>query len=198
MNMQQHGDVAATYVAEQFEAADLGAPFKVVLHDAVKVTKNNATGAIILYSIPDLDGLIAEVVVSRTLHPRKLSGSDIKFIRKALSMKQKDLAAKLDLSVEHLSRCETGALPFAPASEKLLRILSLKSALKLHKIKPGASKTRLEEAVDKVFDVITPQPVFDADDRLVFHFYRRPRDLEEAGSDCHGDGPWEEEKKQVA
>lgn len=198
MNMHQHGVGASTCVADQFEATDLGAPFKVVLHDAVKVTKDAVTGEMLAYAIPDLEGLIAVVVISRALHPRKLGGADIKFIRKALSMKQKDLAAKLELSAEHLSRCETGALPMAPSSEKLLRILSLKSATKLHKMKPGSARTTLEDAVDRVFDAIKTQPVFDATDGLTFHFYRARPEIDGCGPHTPDEGLWEEEVKQVA
>lgn len=198
MNTNQHGVGASTYVAEEFEATDLGAPFKVVLHGAVKVKKDTETGNLVSYSIPDLEGLIAVIVISRTLHPRKLCGPDIKFIRKALVMKQKELADKLELSVEHLSRCETGAVPMSPATEKLLRILSLKSAMKLHKMKPGAAKTTLEDAMDRVFDAIKSQPVFDADDELAFHFYRARHDNSGAGPQDDGGELWEEEGKQAA
>lgn len=198
MNMIQHGVGASTCVAKAFEATDLGAPFKVMLHDAVKITEDAATGKMLSYSIPDLDGLIAVVVISRALHPRKLGGADIKFIRKALSMKQKELAAKLELTAEHLSRCETGTLPVAPSTEKLLRILSLKSAMKLHKLKSGEMKKSLEDAVDRVFDAIKPQPVFDVADELTFHFYRPRCDAGDCGDGGSVKGPWEEEVKQVA
>ena len=37
------GHVASARVADEFEAVDLGAPFKVILHKAVRVTKTDHT-----------------------------------------------------------------------------------------------------------------------------------------------------------
>jgi DNA-binding transcriptional regulator YiaG len=198
MNMIQHGVGASTYVADQFEAQDIGAPFKVILHNAVKVRKNEETGELVSYSIPDLEGLIVAVVISRILHPRKLFGADIKFIRKAICLKQKDLASKLEMSTEHVSRCETGALVMSPSSEKLLRILSLKSAMKLHKMKSCTAKTNIEDALDQLFDAIKPLPVFDVDDVLEFHFYRARPSSDGAGSHDSDDGLWEQNEKHAA
>ena len=43
MMITQHGgSEGKTYVVDQFEAKDLGAPFKVILHKAVRVTHNPA------------------------------------------------------------------------------------------------------------------------------------------------------------
>src|SRR5690242_459562 len=129
MKLVQHGGETVTRVVDRFEASDLGAPFKVVLNHSVKVTYDVATGEVVSYKIPDLDGLLWAVVITRILHPRKLFGADIKFIRKALGLKQKELASKIDLTIEHLSRCETNTLVMSPGSEKLFRIFALKSAL---------------------------------------------------------------------
>jgi transcriptional regulator with XRE-family HTH domain len=194
MKIVQHGVGASTYVAEEFEAEDIGAPFKIVLHKAVKVTKNDQTGKIVSYAIPDLDGLIAAVVITRILHPRKLFGADIKFIRKAISLKQKELASKLEMSTEHLSRCETGAVVMAASSEKLLRILSLKYAIKLHSMKSGEMKTKFEDAVDRLFDAIKPTPVHDVEDILELHFYRPRASRADVGPHDSDDGPWEADK----
>jgi DNA-binding transcriptional regulator YiaG len=176
-------------VSVRFEAIDIGAPFKVVLHGAVRVTEDEATGKQLGYAIPDLEGLIAAVVISRVLHPRKLFGADIKFIRKAISLKQKDLASKLEMTPEHLSRCETDALPMASSSEKLFRILSLKSAMKLHTVKSGA--TTIEDALDRVFDRIKPVAVHDASDVLELHFLRARPTSDGAGSHDPEEGLWE-------
>lgn len=193
MKMVQHGVGASTYVADEFEAEDIGAPFKVVLHDAVKVTVNEF-GECLSYAIPDLEGLIAAVVIARILHARKLFGADIKFIRKAICLKQKDLASKLEMSPEYLSRCETGANVMAPSSEKLLRILSLKSAIKLHKMKACDAKTTIEDALDCLFDAIKPLPVYDVEDTLELHFCRPRMGSNGAGTDDTDDGLWEPEK----
>lgn len=194
MYVVQHGGAVETRVVEKFEAKDLGAPFKVVLNDAVRVSFDKTTGEAVSYSIPDLDGLLGTIVITRILHARKLSGADIKFVRKALGVKQKDLAGKLELSVEHLSRCETGTLPMSPGSEKLLRIFALKTALKIDKLKACEEKTKLEDALDSVFDGMKPAAAYDVKDELVFHFYRvRPTKHESPGEDLPpDDGHWKD------
>jgi transcriptional regulator with XRE-family HTH domain len=50
-----------------------------------------------------------------------LSGKEVKFIRKALDMKQKDFAEAMDLSAEHVSRWENDHNGVGGASEKLVR-----------------------------------------------------------------------------
>jgi len=193
MNVIQHEKEYDTCFAECFEATDLGAPFKVILHNSVKVKLGN-TDEILSYTIPDLDGLIRAVVITRILHPRKLLGADLKFIRKAVSLKQKDAASKIEMSPEHLSRCEASGpngLVMSPSGDKLFRILTLKTALKLHRIKACDKKTKLEDALDRLFDGIKPVSVFNIDDDLEFHFHRsRPSN---SLGDCNEDeGQWDD------
>lgn len=199
MKTLRQGVVAAsTCVAEQFEAKDLGAPFKVILHHAVTVKKDEKTGAVLSYKIPDLEGLIRVVVMSRVLHPRKLTGPDLKFVRKGIEMKQKDLASKIEISVEHLSRCETGALPMSPSSEKLFRIFALRTAAKLHKMKACEAKTKLEDALDELFDGFKPVSVFDVDDVLELHFSRGKAAEDAPSSPETETGAWERQCRAAA
>ncbi|MBZ9886411.1 hypothetical protein LB559_00430 [Mesorhizobium sp. BR1-1-3] len=191
MKLVQHGGKTVARVVDKFEAKDLGAPFKVVLNDSVKVTYDEATGEVVSYMIPDLDGLLWSVVMTRLLHPRKLFGADIKFVRKVLGLKQKELASKIDLSVEHLSRCETNVLPMSPGSEKLFRIFALKSAFKLHNMKACDAKTKLEDGLDRLFDGVKPMSVFDVKDELELNFYRSKMHRKSPGSDGADDGHWD-------
>jgi DNA-binding transcriptional regulator YiaG len=195
MQLVQHGGAVDTRVVETFVASDLGAPFKVVLNDAVRVTFDKTTGGVVSYSIPDLDGLLGRIVLSRILYPRKLAGADIKFIRKALGVKQKDLASKIELSPEHLSRCEGGTEVLSPGSEKLLRIYAVKTAFKIDKIKACEEKTKLEDAIDRLFDGMKPKAVFDASEELVFSFYRSRPDADAPGDKPSEDGHWVDEAK---
>jgi DNA-binding transcriptional regulator YiaG len=139
------------------------------------------------YNIPDPDGLLRMVVMARILHSRKLFGPDIKFLRKAVGVKQKDLAPKIEMSPEHLSRCETGDLPIGPGSEKLLRLFLFKTVIKHHKFKECEAKTKLEEALDKLFDIITPVAAHGIEDELVFYFSRRTKSPSDAGNDNPGE-----------
>lgn len=192
MNMIQHGAQAATRVDDRFEAKDLGAPFKVILHDSVEVSFSE-TGEVLSYKIPDLEGLLRAIAISRILHPRKLFGPDIKFVRKAVGLKQKELAGKIATTVEHLSRCETGALPMSPMMEKLFRVFVLKTALKLHKMKACDAKSKLEDALDRLFDGVEPVSAFDINDELELSFHRSRVHALGDGDDEPDDGHWDGE-----
>jgi DNA-binding transcriptional regulator YiaG len=179
MMINQHGSVVVPRVVDQFEATDLGAPFKVILKNCVKVASDAETGELISYTIPDPDGLLRVVTLSRVLHPRKLSGADIRFLRKAVGIKQKDLARAIELSPEHLSKVEAGSLPIGPSSEKLLRIFLAKTAHEMDGCKPNRE---LETALDQLFDWLTPAAVHDAANELELGFVRRSA-AEDNGSD---------------
>lgn len=199
---QHEARLANARVVDEFEAVDLGAPFKVFLHKAVTVTFDPKTGNPVKYSIPNPEGLLRTIVLTRILEPRKLSGAEVKFIRKALGLKQKDLAQRIDITAEHLSRCEASQLVMSPTTEKLLRIFGLKTAIKLHKCKACDAKTKLESALDQVFDNLKPVAVFDVNDDLELHFHlKKPSsgsndngddDDSEDVADC--DAQWDEEK----
>src|SRR4051812_29581776 len=71
---------------------DLGAPFEVILCDAVKQKVCKETGVILSTKIPNLRGLLMEVAVARSIHPRKFSADEIKFVRKAIGLKANELS----------------------------------------------------------------------------------------------------------
>ncbi|MDF2980936.1 MAG: hypothetical protein K0Q69_708 [Devosia sp.] len=191
MEMVEHGGKTVTRVVEQFEAKDLGAPFKVVLKDAVLVTFDAATDEQLSYEIPDLDGLLRAIVIERLLNERKLSGKDVKYVRKVLGLTQRELSEKVDIVPEHLSRIETGIHPLSPGSEKLLRVYALTSAIRLHNadIDPKL-KVRFEQAIGRVFDVMKPSVVRSLDDELVLHFCRANKEAPQLGRAANENGPW--------
>ncbi|MFZ3180901.1 MAG: helix-turn-helix domain-containing protein [Methylocystis silviterrae] len=194
--IKQHGGAnLVTRVVDRFDAVELGAPFKVILHNAVQVTTDVSSGAMVKYCIPDLDGLLKTIAISRVLNSRKLTGQDIKFLRKAVGLKQKDLAKSIEMSPEHLSRCEAGALVMSPASEKLLRIYLIKAVIKLHKLhklQACKAKAELEDALERLFGDLKPVAVHNAGDVLELNFHRSRR-LHEAGNDDADDGEWRDD-----
>lgn len=72
--------------------------------------------------IPDLEGLEAAVAVARIGVPIKLNGEEIRFLRKALGLRSKDLAECLQVREETISRWENGKEVMGPQYEKLLRL----------------------------------------------------------------------------
>lgn len=191
MNLVQQGIEGVPCIAEKFLASDLGAPFRVYLHNSVTITTNEETGEVLSYKIPDLEGLIQAVVIKRVLDPRKLRGAELKFVRKSIGLKQKELAARIDMTPEHLSRCEADALVMSPSTEKLFRVFALKSAIKLNKEKASDAKTELEDAVDRIFDGMKPVSAFDVEHELEMHFSRVPVSGDVDSNDGHWDGEQE-------
>lgn len=156
-----------TKIAPAYEATGLGAPFKVILEDAVKQTVCTKCGEVLETYIPDMEGLFHAVVFTRALEPRKLTGTEMRFMRRTMGWKAKDLAKHLGVSAEHLSRCENGTKVMAPATEKLFR---------LYAVLRTPDKEALNELdLSAVFDLIEVEATWDVTKPLKFVFVRRPR-----------------------
>lgn len=76
-------------------------------------------------TIPNVPGLMAAVALQRVMLPFKLTGPDIRFVRKSIgdSMTSAALAKHLEVTPETFSRWENDKLPISPTTEKLLRIV---------------------------------------------------------------------------
>jgi DNA-binding transcriptional regulator YiaG len=192
---------------ERYEAASLGAPFKVILHNAVREHLDEKTNKLSRTSIPNLGGLRKAVALARCMHSRKLSGAEIKFVRKSVGCKGIDLAGWLDITPEHLSRCEAGDRLLSGAAEKLLRVIVLKrtymlvdvmEALILRVEQTGKHVDNLAELKDAFSDCrdnladveslvlgMSIESVFDPNDALEFSF--RLVDWQSVGSGLTAD-----------
>jgi transcriptional regulator with XRE-family HTH domain len=166
-----------TRLIPAYEADMLGAPFRVILENAVREEWCSSCNTKLKTTIPDLDGLLRAVARTRALCPRKLIGAEIKFFRHAMGWKGKKLAESLGLSPEHLSRCEHGTKQLSVSVEKWLRVFVL--------YKMVSKEVRERVDIDEILDMKI-QSVWDVDDLLELHFYRgRPDDKERAeGNDA--------------
>ncbi|ANU07008.1 helix-turn-helix domain-containing protein [Paraurantiacibacter namhicola] len=178
---------------------DLGTSFKVVLVDSVQ-ERNGPMGPEVY--IPDYQGLLKQIAVVRAFHPAKLKAGDIQFLRKSLGIKSKELAVRLDISPEHMSRCESGDKTLAPNSEKVLRYLIVWEALSVAQkaLQKAAEKSDAEldhflskiseitERVEKLMDGLTIDPLHNAEEELVFHFTLVSHD-ESAPANDDGEAP---------
>jgi putative zinc finger/helix-turn-helix YgiT family protein len=72
-------------------------------------------------AIPDIEGLGRAASIARALCPARLEGREVRFIRHAMDMTQKEFAAAMELSPEHVSRWENDHAGIGGASEKLVR-----------------------------------------------------------------------------
>lgn len=111
------------HVVDTYVVDTLGAPFRVIVKNSACVSTCPSTGDE-LVRIPDLVGLVSEVVRLRVMDGRKLSGLDIKFIRKSLDIRAKKLASFLEFTPEHYSRLEAGDKVMSPQAERLFRLFA--------------------------------------------------------------------------
>lgn len=209
MNQMQHDFVGGPVAQDYGEL--IGTPFKVFLSNGVVEGIDEKTGKV-MTDIVDLPGLIASILRSRVLHPRKLSGDDLKYIRSALHVRSSEIAEILEITPEHYSRCETGVKTLSSSSEKHYRmhvfLETLCKNIYVHKKiseqeqKPECSDDNEKakeamEAFQKIFSEMKIQHIFDAGEELAFSFGWRSRS--ESSGDCeNGDGKWQNEHKEAA
>lgn len=192
-----------TSVLPEYVADHLGAPFEIVLCKSVKQTEDK-NGNVIKTTIPNPRGLLRQVAISRLIHPRKLSGKDIKFVRKALSIKAKELADMISVGPEHFSRCETDKAVLSPGIEKFLRLSVLVDTLELpddieqHVENEDAllKLSMFRKAFERLKDSIRSmqiEAVYDLHEPLRLHFHVVERtsidhdDESDADEDWYGD-----------
>jgi DNA-binding transcriptional regulator YiaG len=206
--MMQH-DYADGPVAQDYGEL-LGVPFKVFLTNGVVETVDEKTGKAVT-EIIDLPGLIACVLQARVLHPRKLSGDELRFIRKALRMGSAEVADVLDISPEHYSRCEGGTKTLSTSTEKYFRMrVFLQAGCKNKAVQEEVVRMQENneefdheevkeafEAFQSVFFEMKIKSVFAAGDELSFSFGRRPPRRPRRGSN-RDDGKWHKESVQAA
>ena len=106
----------------EYEANDLGVPFKVILLNSVRQLIDGKTGEVDQVIIPNLRGLIKCIAITRILNSRKLSGGEIRFVRKAFKLPSKHVAEMIGVTPEHLSRCESEERLLSAGAEKCLRV----------------------------------------------------------------------------
>lgn len=183
------------HVAASYDVDTLGAPFRVTVRDSVVISHDADTGEERV-QIPDLVGLISAVVRARVLHPRKLRCDEVKFVRKALGIRAKSLASFLEVSPEHLSRCESGAKIMSSQDERLLRLFAFvatnyKEPQELldrmdDETEPERKKEVSEAEIPgyiRKFLGLKIQTLYNAGDELHFEFFRCPVDSSSQDND---------------
>jgi transcriptional regulator with XRE-family HTH domain len=98
---------------------DLGGVTVKILN-AVKVSRCRECGDEMI-AIPDLDGLARAAAISRALDPTRLTGREVKFLRRVLDMTQAEFAEAMDLAAESVSRWENDVRGVGEACERLTR-----------------------------------------------------------------------------
>jgi transcriptional regulator with XRE-family HTH domain len=169
-------------VLPEYEAENLGTPFTVILKNSVRQKLNNK-GEVEKTIIPNPKGLLQQIAITRLIHSRKFSGEDIKFIRKSLRMKAKELAEMISVTPEHLSRCESNDRVLSPGLEKCMRLSIIIDTLRLPDEAEDICKNdsekrkkfrKFQEAFSRLQDLIRDMkidPVHNSDEKLCLYFY---------------------------
>lgn len=184
--MTQH-EQGSVRVVREYNFDTLGAPFRVTLKNGV-TAEVDANGTETVH-IPDMMNLFGAIVRARVLHPRKLSGLEVKFVRRALGVKAKLVAEYLDMTPEHLSRIEAQST-LSVSTEKQFRLASFFASAypapeMFFEAVPAAdddvlekSSVELAKSVESIVKLIMGmklQSVRPADEELHFALSRRPR-----------------------
>ncbi|AIC11373.1 transcriptional regulator [Xylella fastidiosa subsp. fastidiosa] len=74
-------------------------------------------------AIDDLPGLHKSLSLALVMKPGKLSGTEIRFMRKEIEMSQSSLAALLGTNVQTLAAWEKGKAKISGPADKMLRFL---------------------------------------------------------------------------
>lgn len=90
----------------------------VLLNAAFEAKHGDEVGVV----VPDVEALECAMAVARVTVPIKLSGAEIRFLRRAIAEKAMNLAKFLDVTAETFSRWENGAIPISTNPERILRL----------------------------------------------------------------------------
>lgn len=77
-------------------------------------------------SIPKIEELHRVLAFSIAMHPSKLSGSEVRFLRKYLGWSGKDFASTMGVAPETVSRWENSKEKIGLLSDRLLRMMVLR------------------------------------------------------------------------
>lgn len=110
---------------ERDQETGLGLPYPVVLLNAAEEEIDPETGARVGVAVPDMEGLIATVAVTRALIPLALDGAEARFMRQVLGMTATALAEALSLDKATLSRWENNRQSMGEWADKQIRLFVL-------------------------------------------------------------------------
>jgi putative zinc finger/helix-turn-helix YgiT family protein len=117
-------DRLATRVVPEHRTDALGLP-NVTLIGIAQELYCRYCGESLGVSYPNLEELLAALALARAQAPQKFGGAEIRYIRKALKWTTRELASRLGVREETVSRWEHDREPIGPGSEKLLRLIAV-------------------------------------------------------------------------
>lgn len=168
----KQGELTERTVAE-YEYNLLDVPFKVVLANSVVERICSKCGRRSGVAIPEHQQLESLIAVSRITDSRKLSGREVRFLRKVLGLSSRELADELGLAPETLSKIENGRTPIGNSYERILR-----TRVWLEKVW-DVTTIKVDRNACVELGKLKIQSVYSADDNLAYRFHMAPV--------CHSD-----------
>ena len=113
-----------------------------------------------LPQIPDVRGLHAAIADHLFEKPGPLTGPEVRFLRKEMGVKAKDLASILGVDPVTVSRWETGTEKVGQTADRLIRCLYLLCRIEAgREIHPGQSFQRIRQDFAQIRRVSRPKPL---------------------------------------
>lgn len=113
-----------------------------------------------LPEIPNVKGLHAAIADRLCQKPTPLTGAEVRFLRKEMGMKARELADSLGVSPVTVSRWETGAERVGDITGRLVRCLYLFHRIQAgREVRPAGSFQRIREDLSRIKRVRTPRPL---------------------------------------
>jgi len=109
----------------RYEEDGLGLPYPIILIDGAEEEIDDASGEVVGISVPNTEELVAAVAITRALHPLKLDGSEVRFIRRAIGMQSKDFAVSLGMDPATFSRWENNKQECGGWADKEVRMAAV-------------------------------------------------------------------------
>jgi hypothetical protein len=150
-------------IIEEYRIEDLDAPFTVVLERSVGIVHGENGPAPV---IPDLAGLIYETTAARARHPRRLSGADLLFFRRAVEMSREDFGAALGCDETAIQAYEEGLRAVPAAVDGLARVHAYH---RLSSHVPGGT-ARMLRFLEWLFEEYRYNPLHAAGEEMSFTF----------------------------
>lgn len=133
-----------THVLDRYEEKLMGLPYPVVLLNAAEEITHPKTGAVLGVAVPDAEELAAAVALALCFMPARLSGAEVRFIRRVMGMTGQELAAAVEMDPATLSRWEHDKQTVGGWADKAIRMAAV---LRLQDRAP-ASSLRPEDIVN--------------------------------------------------
>lgn len=113
-----------------------------------------------LPKIPNVKGLHATIADTLFQKPTSLTGPEIRFLRKELGLKAKDLAAFLGVTPVTVSRWETGTHDIGDSTDRLIRCLYQFHRIGTgREIQPASSVQRFQHELAQIRHLKRPRPL---------------------------------------